>query len=226
MEKLTPLPSLDRLPAMLKPPLPPPPPIDCARIASEIAPLVVMLVWLSTVTVLPVPPTHAFAAEREIERRAVVADAAGNAEAAIAAAAADRLRDDAFGIHARGREAGAAIGVVVDGDTHRVAARAAAAAEGETDIAAVGAERARDAEAAGAAAAADRLRDDGMGVVVGRGDAAGIFEIDGVGVAAGTARAAESECRGRAIGADRARDGETAIAAAAAIDCASTPSAP
>src|SRR5262245_41939833 len=43
-------------PATLKPPLPPPPPIDCARTPTELSPTVVVMPERVTVTSLPAPP--------------------------------------------------------------------------------------------------------------------------------------------------------------------------
>ena len=154
------------------------------------------------------------AAETEREPRAT-ADAARDTETAIPATAADRLRDDAIGMHAGGRDARAGC-VVGDGDAHRITARTALAAESQADTAAIIADRAGDAETARPAATADRLRDDRMRGVAGRRDAAGVVERDGIRAAARSAFAAETERGTGTIDTHRAADRETTITAATA----------
>ena len=87
---------LSIVPATLKPPSPPPPPIDCARMPSACMPLVTITPVVGS---SPIQHGHgagvaagaAFAAEREAERTAA-AERAVEREAAGTAAAAERLR--------------------------------------------------------------------------------------------------------------------------------------
>ena len=128
--------------ATAPPPEPPPPPIDCARMPGELISTVVIEPMLRTLTAFPSPPLAAGAAGRDGRRAAEDRGLGrGLGEAADAAAAADRLGQDAD------RTAG---GVVVGG---RVQAGDAAIAG--ADIAAVVTCK-RAAAAATAAAAADR----------------------------------------------------------------------
>ena len=127
-------------------------------------------------------------------------------KAAIAATAADRLRQDAGGIRAVRRNL--RVGDVV-GHHVAVAAGRAAAANGDRGDGA-----GRETAAAIAAAAADRLRQDAdRRIAVGADDGAvsGLVDVHRPAIAARTATAADGN---RYVGARRKR--ETAIAAAAA----------
>ena len=89
--------------AAAKPPLPPPPPIDWAEMPLELSPVVEMLLRLETLT----PDGAAAAAGRSADADrggCRQADARRDAETAIAAAAADRLREDAVRTQAVGRQ--------------------------------------------------------------------------------------------------------------------------
>ena len=80
-----------------KPPLPPPPPIDCAMMPFEFVALVVIepvLVDVDGACRLP-PPRACRRSETRTPRREPMRQR--DREAAIAAAAADRLREDAVG---------------------------------------------------------------------------------------------------------------------------------
>ncbi len=90
--------AFDRVPAMLKPPLPPPPPIDCAAIPSEPLPFGEDRRRVGDVHGSGRRAGAAEAAEGRGQPEAVV-QLAGDAEAAVAAAAADRLRQDPVRLH-------------------------------------------------------------------------------------------------------------------------------
>src|SRR6202012_5006148 len=95
---------------------------------------------------------------------------AGRGEAAIAAAAANRLRDDAVSMIARCAEQ---VGVRhVDFIANAAGAAFAAERDTHADRILRGAERRAEAEAAIAAATADRLRDDRIRRITGRRDRA------------------------------------------------------
>ena len=146
------------LAATLKPPLPPPPPIDCARMPFELS-----AVGRQTALGVDFDRTGAAAAgatARNADRGAEFQTRrCGDREAAIAAAAADRLRNDGRGCVAisrdvvGGRQSGVGI-VTIDIDIAAGAARPAGTAERDGD------RTRRHRPAAIAAAAADRLRED------------------------------------------------------------------
>src|SRR5580704_18550771 len=96
------------------------------------------------------------ATHRQAERR-VLRAAGRNREAAVAAAAARRLRDDAVRLEAGGRYAAE----TADRDIARIAAVATAAAEAEIHRG-VGCAARRDGEAPVAACATNRLGDDAI----------------------------------------------------------------
>src|SRR5262249_58446151 len=128
--------------------------------------------------------------------------------AAIAAAAADRLRDDRAGLVAMCRD------VALAGEVHRGAAAAAAAAAADPDREADGAKRTGTGKAAAAPAPADRLREHAVRLRAPGDDVAQTGDSDARGVAASAARPAEAD-RGGAH-ADGGGDAETAVAPAAA----------
>src|SRR5690606_26051220 len=139
-------------------------------------------------------------------------------ETAVAAAAADRLHDDAAGVVARGFDA--PVDVAVDGAARAAAVTGAADADGDRAAADTGRGHARrDVEAAVAAATADALVVHADSVVTG-GDHGGIHRgRHRVAVAAGRAFAADADAdRAVADAGDRhrRRDVETAVAAATA----------
>ena len=122
------------------PPLPPPPPIDCATMPEALSPYVVMLLPERRLDGyrLAVRAQAARAADRIGRRLAAVGERQRAGEAAVAAAAADRLREDAVRPFAADRalvdaadeiaDAGRDGPAALDGDIAREAARAAAAA--------------------------------------------------------------------------------------------------
>ena len=144
-------------------------------------------------------------------------DAARNVEAARAAAAADRLRQDCT----RPVAAGDRIAGQCRGNRHGRAAAAAAAAQADPDGAAgraADADPAGHVEPAGAAAAADRLGDEAARIVAFGRDRTRTCDDD-VRAAAAAARSAETDADGAARGApgrNAAGDIEAARAAAAA----------
>ncbi len=90
-------------PVTLKPPLPPPPPTLCAKIAPESSPLVSIPPTLNDEHRSAGPAGGARAAQADADRCAG-RDAAGDAEAAVAAAAADALREQTDSVLAVGLE--------------------------------------------------------------------------------------------------------------------------
>ncbi len=136
------------------------------------------------------------------------ADAASDAEAAIAAATANALRDDTVraiaGSHDEVAEADRF-------DVAAVAATSARAADARTDRCTLRRYGAGDAEAAGAAATADALREDAVRIDAAGDDRAGAAHGNQIAVAATTTRAAETELRAFAFR-DAGRDAETAVA--------------
>ena len=137
-----------------------------------------------------------------------------DAETALAAAAADRLRDEASRIIALGDDVAARIDI----DRPANAAARAGAAETQregTAEAFPGRQRRRNRGTPGAAAAADALREKAFGEIAGgeNGDVA--VDIDGAAVAAAAAIAANGDA-GRAESAGGSLDREAARSAAAA----------
>src|SRR5262249_52137527 len=160
----------------------------------------------------------AVAAEREHHLR-TVADAARDREAAITAAAADALReqagravalghDDAGAFRGGRAEHAAGVATAVTGTADRRADRAPAGVGGAGGAA--GLERPGPREAAGAAATADALREQAVRVVAARRDLAGARDEHIAPDAGLLAIAAEAEVGGCALR-DRARDCETAV---------------
>ncbi len=188
-------------------------------------------------TAEPALATEAADADRDL---AVVGDAAADVDAAVAAAAAERLRTDGEaivadrphgrGVHGEGHGAGVAAlrTEATNADVQRI--RAAGLRRGERDAAA-------DVEAAIAARAAEALREDAVGAVLalaarhavhrdevigreaGGGDVAVHRCLDGARIATTVAEAAETEGAGErralARARDRAGDVDAAVAAAA-----------
>ncbi len=211
-----------------KPPLPPPPPSDWARMPFDIWPSVSIVADADGGTT---SEPDAVAVDRHRAGRAAAAAEAADGdadarqadrgrradrEAAVAAAAADRLRCDAVRILAlRPDRSGA-------GHNHvrRAARIAAVAADGHRRRAADIVERAGaadgDAEAAVAAAAADRLRKDAVRIVEDSGDVAGARNLDGAGVAAAAAAPADADAD--ADDAAERHDARKAAIAAVAAD--------
>ncbi|MEJ0008961.1 MAG: hypothetical protein WDM77_22000 [Steroidobacteraceae bacterium] len=146
---------------MLKPPLPPPPPRLCANTAWRAGALPYRHRWRCT----PGPrhrcwrvPARATHTEGHLRR---LAQAAGDTEPAIAAAAASTLRKDAVGVLARGGDgSGDHLLQRADADGTGTAAALARATQGGIDrrIGGIGGEEgACDTEGAVAAAARPRI---------------------------------------------------------------------
>ena len=149
------------------------------------------------------------AAEGERDR-AIAAGGERPRKAAIAAAAADRLRHDPIGAVARGDERSD----ICDIDRAAVSALSARAAKGQADPG-IPAARRRNRKAAIAAAAADRLGGDRIQLAAMGRDRTKTRHIDRVGVASGTSRAAKGQSN-PSIAATGTRHREAAIAAGAA----------
>ncbi len=141
---------------------------------------------------------------------AIAAGGERSRKAAIAAAAANRLRHDPIGAVARGAERSD----ICDIDSAAVGALPARPAKGQADPG-IPAARRRNRKAAIAAAAADRLGDDRIQLAAMGRDRAEARHVDSVGIASGTARATEAE-RNTAIAAAGPRNRKAAIAAGAA----------
>ena len=153
---------------------------------------------------------------RELYRIGFGCERAGCGKAAVAAAAADALREDAVGMIAgRGQQLG-----VGDIDFIGLAAGAALAADRDAEIPGVGliAERSREAEAAVTAAAADALGDDRRSRIGKRFDDAVVGDLDLAAIAAAAAAAADRHGELRAVATETACQaaGETTGTAAAA----------
>ena len=205
------------VPEMLKPPVPPPPPIDWAMKPAASVPVAVHAAGRDIAVEGRIDgSTHAaiaaVAADADcgghghaVTRRSRDADA----EAALAAAAADRLRDEAGRIVALGFDVAAEI------DIHRPAEAAASAASAKAHREGCAEAEARresgscDRSATGAAAAADALRENAFGKspVVRMVDVA--VEVDGPALATRSAAAADGDA-GRAERAGRSLDREAA----------------
>ena len=97
------LPAVSEMPSVpdtASPPLPPPPPIDCAKMPFAFSPDVVMAEALFDVDGAAGAAVAAEAADRHRDvdvGLAAKTESAAEGEAAVAAAAADRLREDAVG---------------------------------------------------------------------------------------------------------------------------------
>ena len=202
-----------RLKSPLNPPLPPQPPIDCARMPSDASPDVemspVLPTWtLPAVALLPPPPPMARPALQRFLRRG---QRGGNGEAAVAATAAERLRENAVRLIEERDDCSELI------YAHIAASAAAAAGAGERH-----AQRAvlrgvgRQREPAVAAAAADRLRRDAVRLHAPSLDVVVARDADRAGRAAAAARAADRDAERRAARCEICPKSEAAVAAAAA----------
>ena len=153
--------------------------------------------------------TFAAAADADADRAAFRGDGQRAREAAIAAAAAHRLRQDAVGLDALGPD----IAIADDGDRLAVAAIVAAAADTNAQAGLAG-QAGGNREATIAATATDRLREDAVRPVAGGLDVAIAVDGNGVGIAAARTGTADADAAGHVLAGGK-RDGKAAIAAAA-----------
>ncbi len=137
---------------------------------------------------------------------------ATDGEAAVAATAADRLRQDAVGHRARSLDLAA--GIVDDGHVLRAPPSAAIAAHRVVQALGRGRDRGAEREPTVAAAATDRLREDADPAVAEHADEPAVRDIDDAGVGPDSAFSADRAAGGLTARADRKIAREAAIAAA------------